>query len=302
MPAAPSVTVFLMQEYTENNPLFNPMASDRGLSERSFEKVTRFIYETCGIQITPLKRTMVEGRIRKRMRALGIEDLDDYCDYIFSQSDDDAAEEITHFIDSITTNKTDFFREKRHFEYLKESILPEFSESGRPKLWCWSAASSMGAEAYTMAMVIEEYCRVHRKIDYTILASDLSTAMLSMAVNGRYPAMMLDPVSEDMRKRYIMVARHPEQDEFRIKPNLRSKINFFQLNLMNDRYPLTQKMDVIFCRNVLIYFDKQTQKRVLLRLCENLRSGGYLILGHSETANGIDLPLDSIGSAIFRRR
>lgn len=291
-----------MQECSDNNQFNIIPQSDEGLSRKSFDRISRFIYDTCGIRITPVKRTMVEGRIRKRMRIIGLNDLNDYCEYIFTQKGQEAEEEIIHFIDSITTNKTDFFREKSHFEYMRKSILPAFAESGRPKLWCWSAASSMGAEAYTMAMVIEEFCRIHKKIDYTILASDLSTAVLSQAVDGRYPAAMLDPVSEEMRKRYILVACHPEKEEFRIKPTLRSKVMFFQLNLMDERYPLTQKMDVIFCRNVLIYFDRKTQGRVLTRLCENLRSGGYLILGHSETVSGLNLPVDAVGSTIFRRR
>ncbi len=151
-------------------------------------------------------------------------------------------------------------------------------------------------------MVLEEFCAANRGWDYSILGTDLCTQVIGQAVAGRYPEAMIAPVSPRLRQRYVMRGREQAAGEVRIAPRLRAKLAFGRLNLMDEAYPVERDMDLIFCRNILIYFDKPTQAGVLSRLCEHLRPGGYLFLGHSESLVGIDLPVEQIASTVFRRR
>lgn len=271
------------------------------LSQANFIRLSRFVYDYCGIRITEKKRTMLDSRLRRRMRALGIGGINAYCKYLFDSGDANAKTEIVHFIDAITTNKTDFYRESAHFDYLRAQILPHLAESGGRTIRVWCAASSVGAEPYTLAMELEDFCQVRPGLSYTLVATDICTEVLVKAVAGRYPVAMMEPIPEAMRRKYIMVSRDPNGREFRIVPRLRAKVSFQHLNLMDERYPQDQNFDVIFCRNTLIYFDRDTQIRVLQRLCDHLRRGGHLVLGHSENITGAGLPLKSVANTIFRR-
>jgi chemotaxis protein methyltransferase CheR len=235
------------------------------------------------------------------MRVVGIDSINDYCRYLFDGGG--IEREVVQLIDAVTTNKTEFFREPNHFTFMTDKALPLLQREGRRSLKAWSAASSTGAEAYTMAMVLEEYRAANsRPFDYSILATDLCTEVLGQAVAGVYPDAMIDPVPVALRQRYVMRARDSKRREVRIAPALRSKVSFARLNLMDARYPVAEDMDMIFCRNILIYFDKQTQAHVLSRLCDHLRPGGFLFLGHSESIVGIDLPVETVASTVFRRR
>jgi chemotaxis protein methyltransferase CheR len=268
------------------------------LSRRNFDRLARFIYEYSGIKMPPTKLTMLEGRLRRRLRATGIEGLDAYCSYLFDQSG--LEHEAIHLIGVVTTNKTDFFREPQHFEFLRDVALPDLAGAGHRQLRVWSSACSSGAEPYTLAMVLEEFFGPAGS-PYVILATDLSTDMLGVAHRGVYPRQMLSPVPTAMRRRHVMESREAQRGEVRINARLRSKIGFGRLNLMDERYAVGDAMHVIFCRNVLIYFDKPTQARVLSRLCDRLTPGGYLFIGHSESISGIDLPLRQVSNTIFQR-
>ncbi len=267
------------------------------LSDAAFSRLAVFIHAYCGIHITPQKRVMVETRVHRRMAILGLSRTDDYCQYLFSGS----GTEIVLFINEITTNKTDFFREPVHFEFLAETIVPSLAQSGRNTIKVWSAASSTGAGAYTCAMVLEESCRRHG-MDYSILATDINTEVLQAGIDGRFPLSMLEPIPEAVRRRFVMVPRDPRRKEFRIVPKLREKVTFCQLNLMDDCYAVADDFDVIFCRNVLIYFDHATQAQVLTKLCRHLRPGGYLILGHSESLRGSGANLRPVGHGTIYQR
>ncbi|MGZ9722205.1 CheR family methyltransferase [Rhizobium miluonense] len=273
--------------------------SERGLSRRNFDQLARYIYDYSGIKMPPAKRTMLEGRLRRRLRATGIVDLDDYCDYLFKHGGIDR--EAIHLIDAVTTNKTDFFREPKHFEHLEQSALPELVAAGHSRLRIWSAACSVGAEPYTIAMVLEDYREARGTPDYSILATDLSTDVLKAARKGIYPIGMIDPVDRQKRIRYIMEPRDPQRGEVRIHPKLRAKIGFGRLNLMDRAYEIGDKVHIVFCRNVLIYFDKPTQEKVLARLCEKLVTGGFLYVGHSETISGLNLPVKQVANTVFRK-
>jgi chemotaxis protein methyltransferase CheR len=270
-----------------------------GLSSKNFSRLAELIQTYSGIKMPSNKRTMLEGRLRRRMRAVRIATLDNYCQYLFEE--DGLESELIHLIDAVTTNKTEFFREPGHFEFLRAKGLAALAKTGRP-IKVWSAACSLGAEPYTLAMVLEENRRAHRGADYSILCTDLCTQVLAQAVTGVFSEAMIEPVEMELRRRYVMRAKDHTRGLVRIVPELRARLAFARLNLMDEAYPVDRDMDLIFCRNILIYFDKPTQSKVLQRLCDHLRPGGYLFLGHSESIVGIDLPVTQIANTVFQRR
>jgi chemotaxis protein methyltransferase CheR len=274
------------------------MVGDR-ISKRNFEKLARFIYDYSGIKMPPTKLTMLEGRLRRRLRATQHATFDDYCDFLFH--DDGLEQETVYLIDAVTTNKTDFFREARHFEYMQQVALPALVSSGVRTIRTWSSACSTGAEPYTMAMVLEEFVADRRDLNYSILATDLSTDVLATARRGIYTEDMVHPVPRELQRKYVMVAKQPNRREVRISADLRSRVGFARMNLMDESYPVGEGMHMIFCRNVLIYFDKPTQSGVLKRLCARLLPGGYMFIGHSESISGIDLPLKQVSNTVFQR-
>ncbi|OCJ13970.1 chemotaxis protein CheR [Rhizobium sp. AC44/96] len=274
------------------------LVGDR-ISKRNFDKLSRFIYDYSGIKMPPTKLTMLEGRLRRRLRATNHATFDDYCDFLFQE--DGLEDETVYLIDAVTTNKTDFFREARHFEYMQQVALPALANTGIRTLRTWSSACSTGAEPYTMAMVLEEFVGCRNDLNYSILATDLSTDVLNTARLGIYSEDMVHPVPRDLMRKYVMTAKQPGRREVRISPALRARVGFARMNLMDDSYPVGDGMHIIFCRNVLIYFDKQTQALVLKRLCDRLLTGGYLFIGHSESIAGIDLPLKQVSNTVFQR-
>jgi len=269
------------------------------LGAKDFKRLAELIHDYSGIKMPPAKRTMLEGRLRRRMRAISIASLDEYCTFLFDQNG--LASEIIHLIDAVTTNKTDFFREPAHFRFLETDGLPALAETGRRSIKAWSAACSIGAEPYTLAMVLEENLRGGSRQDYSILCTDLCTEVLEHAISGKFQEAMIEPVDMELRRRYVRRARDDNADQVRIAPELRAKLAFARLNLMDDVYAAPRDMDLIFCRNILIYFDKNTQAKVLGKLCDHLRPGGYLFLGHSESIVGLNLPVTQIANTIFQR-
>ncbi len=269
------------------------------LSARNFERLAELIQRYSGIKMPSSKRTMLEGRLRRRMRAYDEASVNDYCRRLFEENL--IEDEIVQLIDVVTTNKTDFFREPAHFDYLSAHILPTVADGGRRELKVWSAAASTGAEAYTLAMILEDFSERHRDFRYSILGTDICTDVLEQATAGRFAEAMIEPVPMDFRRRYVLKSRDPKRREVRMAPNLRQKTSFARMNLMDERYPVPDAFDLIFCRNVLIYFDKPTQAMVLKRLCSHLRVGGHLFLGHSESIAGVDLPVRSVANTIFQR-
>lgn len=272
--------------------------SDR-LSRRNFKRLASYIYDQAGIKMPEGKMTMLEGRLRRRVRATGLLSIEAYCDFIFR--DDNLAAEGEHLINAVTTNKTDFFREPVHFQYLRGTALPALAGCGIRTIRSWSAACSTGPEAYTLAMELDDFASTHGGPRYGILATDLDTEVLETARLGIYPAELVDPVPEHLRRKYILSSRDPRRREVRITPELRGAVGFARLNLMEDHYPIGQPMHLIFCRNVLIYFDKPTQRQVVSRLVECLAPEGYLFLGHSESISGFDLPLTQVANTVFQR-
>lgn len=270
-----------------------------GISERSFRRLSAFIESELGIRMPDTKRIMLESRLQKRLRVLGLPDFETYIDRVFSG--DDA--ELIHMIDAVTTNKTDFFREPDHFDLLVNRLLPTAMSHnpGRRLFSFWSAGCATGEEPYTLAMVLEEFKMNHPSFDYHIMASDISSQALQKAFSAVYEADKVIPVPPGFKRKYLLRSKDPTKVEVRIKKELRDKVEFIRLNFMDDRFPFDGKFDVIFCRNVIIYFDRPTQERILGHMCEYLRPGGNLILGHSETLTGMAMPLRSLAPTVYER-
>jgi chemotaxis protein methyltransferase CheR len=274
------------------------------LADRDFERLAQFIGDKVGIKLPQSKRTMVEGRLRKRVRALGLSDMQTYCRMVVETRNLDA--EIPHLIDAITTNKTDFFREVEHFDLMRSRMVPALvsdrSRERMPLIKVWSAAASTGAEAYTAAMVLHDLAERRRDFRFAILGTDVSTAVLDQARAAVYPAEMMEPVPALLRARYVMEGRQARpRAEVRIVPELRGATSFERLNLMDQTYPYDRDVDIIFLRNVLIYFEKADQLAVVERLVGHLRPRGYLLLGHSESMMGNVTGVRQIAPAVFQK-
>jgi chemotaxis protein methyltransferase CheR len=269
------------------------------LTPANFEFLAEFIENYSGIKMPPTKKTMVECRLRRRAQALGLPSLKEHCAYLLQQGSLD--QEAIHLINAVTTNKTGFFREPKHFDFLVGEAIPALLRQGvltRGPLKVWSAASSIGAEPYTLAMVLAEQ---RQKIPgFSILATDISTQVLKTGMQAIYPESMAHDIPMELRKRYLLRAKHGARDKVRIVPALRSTVRFERVNLMQAPYSVGRDMHVIFCRNILIYFDTDIQRRVLRQLCLHLRPGGFLFLGHSESVAGFGLPLVQAGASVFR--
>lgn len=269
------------------------------LSARNFARLAQHVYDVAGIKLPDAKKTMVEGRLRRRQQSLGIDTLNTYCDHLFSGAH--GAAETSLLINAVTTNKTDFFREPAHFAFVVETALPALAAQGVRSLRAWSAACSTGPEPYTLAMVLDDYA-ARQGLSYGILATDVDTDVLATARKGIYPAELLEPVPIALRRAYVRMPYDRDRCDVRIAAELRSAIGFARLNLMDEQYPVGEPMHLIFCRNVLIYFDKPTQKKVVSQLLDCLAPNGYLFLGHAESVHGMDLPLTPVGSTVFQRR
>jgi chemotaxis protein methyltransferase CheR len=270
------------------------------LSQKSFLRFADYITRELGIKMPDSKMTMVQSRLLRRARELRLESLDAYSDYFFASSSD---EERQLLINVMTTNKTDFFRESEHFTYLQEVVLPELrrrSNSRPTRLNAWSAACSSGQEPYTLAMILNEYTLQNPGVDFAILGTDISTKVLEEAHIGIYHETLAKPIPAVLRAKYMLASKDRSSGLVRISAGLRSKVSFHQLNLMNDDYRIRDMFDIVFCRNVLIYFDRPTQESVIQKICRNINPGGYLFAGHSESLSGMDIPAVKVHTAVFR--
>lgn len=274
---------------------------DVSLSERDFKNVQSMIYRLAGISLGESKQVMVQGRLSKRMRKLNIGSYSEYIDYVKSAA---GTEEVTLFINSLTTNKTDFFRESHHFDFLSKVILPEIaeraSEGGPRKLRIWCSAASTGEEPYTIAMVVREFFGRSNDWDIRILASDIDTEVLSTAEKGVYLKERLDDLPSVFKNRYFD-RESKVADTYRVKDNLRELIAFRQLNLHDASWPINTPFDVIFCRNVLIYFDAPSQMKIIEHFGNYLPRDRYLMLGHSESLFGLSDQFESLGETVYRK-
>jgi chemotaxis protein methyltransferase CheR len=291
------------EEAPEKNSAPGVQVTTLTLTDEQFASLSRFIEGELGIKMPPAKKIMLESRLQKRLRALGMKDYGTYLDFVFSTEGMSA--ELLHMIDVVTTNKTDFFREPDHFYYLLNRLLPEEAEHShwgkRRPMRVWSAGCSTGEEPYTLAMILELFRDSDPEFEYSILATDISTRVLEKGATAIYDEEKIEPVPMELRKRFLLRSKDKEKRLVRIQPHLRRRVSFQRVNLMQDDFGLEELHHVIFCRNVIIYFDRKTQEALLGRLYNQLVPGGYLFLGHSETLTGMQLPLRSVAPTIYRK-
>lgn len=253
-------------------------------SDTDFAVIARRAQSEFGLHLTDAKRDLVYSRLSKRLRALGIADFGTYCKLIESTGPASDAERL-HMISALTTNVTHFFREEHHFKTLRTKVLPpliEAAKKGKKKVRIWSAGCSAGQEPYSIAFTLLELCPEAAQLDIRILATDVDPVILETARTGIYPADELKALPETARKFHTLAKG---ERNFAIAEKPRALISFGELNLMND-WPMRGPFDVIFCRNVAIYFDKPTQARLWSRFAALLPAGGLLCIGHSERISG----------------
>ena len=258
-----------------------------------FNSFRDLIFEKTGIHLTEQKVALVSARVGKRMRALGLAEYSDYYKYV---TGDKSGQEMVEMVNAISTNVTHFFREGRHFEFLGET-LKKWASSGTKQVRIWCAASSSGEEPYTLAMTALE--NLPREVKISIIASDISTKVLQIAKFGVYKDSDVKGIPSPLLKRYFQKGVGRAQDLFRVKSDLRDLVSFRQVNLATPPYAVEAPLDVIFCRNVMIYFNQDLRRRLVGSFSDMLRPGGYLVVGMAESLSGIHEKLKSVEPSVY---
>lgn len=265
-------------------------------TDKEFDKIKKIVYDFAGIDLNESKKNLVYNRLAKRIRFLEKQSFKEYLDFVEKQGE----EEFVHLINAITTNLTFFFRENHHFEHLAQTVIPELLEKNadKRKIRVWSAGCSTGEEPYSIAIVLKE--TVPAGWDAKVIATDLDSNVVQTAVNGIYNVDRLKGMDLERKKRWFMKGTGAREGFAKVKKELQDIIEFSQLNLMAD-WPIRDAIDVIFCRNVVIYFDKPTQARLFDRYADRLPNGGYLFVGHSESLYNVCDRFELLGKTIYRK-
>lgn len=270
------------------------------LTDRDFKYLSEMAYTHASIKLGPTKRELVYGRLTKRLRVLGLKNFKQYCERLKNNSED----ELTHFINAVTTNVTAFFRENHHFEYLEKNLLPEIINKHKntrsPYLRVWSAGCSSGKEPYSIAMTLKECVPDIEKWDVRILATDLDSNILEQAELGIYPEERIKDISITRKKRWFRKGTGSNAGKVKMCDEIKQLVHFRQLNLMGD-WPMKGQFDIIFYRNVAIYFDKETRAKILDRMADCLSNDGHLFVGHSESLFGLTDRFKTAGRTIHKK-
>ena len=280
-------------------------SQEHAISDADFDRVRALLVRLSGISLNDAKRQLVVSRLKRRLITLGLSSFDAYCTLLESPS---GASELQSFVNRMTTNKTDFFREPHHFDILRERVVPEFLRSARQgrrhTLRVWCAASSSGEEPWTLAIVLADALKRVRDVDFRIDASDIDTEILAKAERAVYPKSAIDIPELTDCGRFFLRGTGSHAGTVRVRDELRAKVSFRPLNLNESAkaWGWPKKFDAIFCRNVLIYFDQATQRDVTERLVSQLSPGGWLFFGHAESMTGANPALDRVGPTAYRLR
>jgi chemotaxis protein methyltransferase CheR len=273
---------------------------EKGISDRDYTFIRELVYKRSRINLGENKRELVNARLVKRLRATGLTTYGAYIELIRGPEGED---ERMHLIDAISTNHTSFMREIDHFRFLSREILPHALQGGykEQEFRMWSAASSTGEEAYSAGLVMANSLGVPPKMRWSCDCSDISTRVLQTAKNAVYDGSRLQQVPPDWVRRYFHQSAKPGESTFQVRPELRTHYHFHHLNLLGAPYPFTRPFHLIFCRNVMIYFDRPTQEELVDRLTRSLVPGGYLFIGHAESLTGVRSQLKNVRPAIYRK-
>lgn len=270
---------------------------ETAIAPEDYEFIRKTVYENSRINLGAQKKALVAARVTKRLRALKLPDFDIYCQYLRTSK---GKQELQFLIEAISTNHTHFFRETRHFDFLRDVIVPQWRVEGRNSLRIWSAAGSSGEEPYTIAIVLAEALGL--QVDWRILATDISMRMLDLARGAIYGADRLTHMRWELQRRYFQRGVGASEGLYRVKEELRRRVEFTQLNLLQPTYPFKTEFDLIFCRNVMIYFDRETQQTLVEKIGPHLLSGGYLMIGHSESLTGLRHQFTAIEPAVYQKK
>ncbi len=272
------------------------------LTRKEYELIRKLVYAKSGINLGDQKMQLVRARLGKHVRQGGFRTFEAYLQHVEA---DPTGEELCNLLDAISTNTTHLFREMRHFVLLREIVKGWAGDrewrAKHKTLRIWSAGCSSGEEPYSIAMLVHDALGNPPAVPIKILATDLSTQVLSRAQLGTYDAHRVGTVPADLRHRYFQKVIHDNQACLRVVPEVRRLITFARFNLMMTTFPFRNGFDVVFCRNVMIYFDRPTQTALVNRIAQTLHPGGYLMIGHSESLNGIQHPLSYVEPTVYRR-
>lgn len=266
------------------------------LTDKEFELFKHLIYQQVGITLDTPKKTLLVSRLGKRLRDLHLPSYQAYYDCV---SREGGEEELMKLLDLVSTNKTDFFREPVHFDFLRDQVLPEVQAAKTLRIW--SSASSSGEEPYTIAMTLSDAIADISRWDIKILASDISTRVLAKASSGIYEEERVSQLPHDLVKRYFLRGKGPQSGKLQVRPQLTRLVAFRRINLMDPTFPIRSSLDAIFCRNVMIYFDRPTQAKLMEKFFRYLRPGGYLFIGHSESLQWIDHQFTYLRPTIYQK-
>jgi chemotaxis protein methyltransferase CheR len=272
------------------------------ISDELFLKLGKMITERFGINMPLDKKIMFQARLQRRLRELEIYSFDEYALKLLNENGN--SPEFDLLPDFISTNKTDFFREKGHFDYISEHMLPEFmknsSSSQLNQIKIWSAGCSSGQEAYSIAVTLEEFMRLKGfRFEYSVIATDISGRMLKAVREAVYPMTQISEIPMELKHRYFLKSKSMKEPKVRVIKEIRNNVKLAYLNLMDNSYLFNTRFDVVFIRNTLIYFSSEVQRKVLTKVLENLNEGGYLFIGHSESLINMDLPILSIAPSVY---
>jgi chemotaxis protein methyltransferase CheR len=272
------------------------LALEDTLTGPVFDRFRALVYTKAGIALGSTKKSLLISRLAKRAKERGCQNFQEYYDVVTQTG---GGEEFLQMLDCMTTNKTDFFREPVHFSFLRDVVLPSVRTERR--LNVWSAACSSGEEPYSIAMTITETIEQADRWDWRILASDISTRVLAQAKTGKYEMERVERLPSEALHRHFLKGTGSAKGTVKVKPALTDHIAFRRINLMDEVYPIKTQLDVIFCRNVMIYFDRPTQESLLKKFFRHLKVGGHLFVGHSESLQWVPNPFTYVAPTIYRK-
>ncbi len=279
-----------------------PIMNNIVLTDNEYNSLVEFIYNVSGINLGDNKKELVKARLMKRIRHYNFGSFAEYYNYVIQ---DPSGKELEDLLNAISTNVTSFFREKQHFDYLTNVVFPEMFErkkiKGEQKIRIWSAAASSGEEIYTILMTLLEYMKNPAGWDIKILGTDISTKALAQAKEATYSLDRVRGIPPNYLSKYFDKVESRHEVNFSVKQSLKNMAFFARLNLMSDAFPFTGKFDFIFCRNVMIYFDKPTQNTLVNKLYNYLDDNGYLFIGHSESLVGMQTKFKTVAAAAFKK-
>jgi chemotaxis protein methyltransferase CheR len=280
-------------DYNEAVNIYNQQ-----LTQEEFAKVQMFMLENLGIKLSPIKIVMVTSRLIKRLKKTGISNFKDYLEYAMSQEGKKSGE-FECMIDELTTHKTEFFREPEHFNLLRERVLPNFKIEAFNSFKIWSAGCSTGEEAYTMAIILSEFKLNNSVFDFNIFATDISNSSVMKAFRAIYNKETIESIDQNLTKKYFLVSKDLKEKKVRVVRSLREKVHFSILNLVDDYFFQNETLDVIFCRNTLIYFDDTSKKKVVNKLIEKIKPGGFLFVGLSESISQYSKAISQVSPSVY---